>query len=82
MKKEQTLNEPQKPKLDIFGVMCRLFVDYKKSINWFAVLIYYIGFTVAVLLDGSTWYRFFAISGSFIILTIFAWIRFKLEIYK
>ena len=82
MKKEQKLNEPQKPKLDIFDVMCRLFVDYKKSINRFTVLVYYIGFTVAVLLDGCTWYRFFCVTGAFIVVTIFAWINFKLEIYK
>lgn len=82
MKEEQKLTEQQKPKLDIFGVMCRLFVDYKKSINWFAVLVYYIGFTAAVFLDGCTWYRFFCVTVAFVVGTIFAWMNFKLEIYK
>ena len=72
----------KKEKLDIICVIKRLFIDYKKSINWFAFCIYYILFTVSVLLDGCSWYRFFCTTGVFIVLTLFVWLKYKMEIYE
>ncbi len=82
MKEEQKLNESRKPKLDIFGVMYRLFADYKKSINWFAAIMYYTLFTIVVLIDGCTWYRFFGVTSAFIVVTLFAWLNYHFDFYK
>ena len=62
-------------KLHISDVMYRLFCDYKKSINWFALMVYYIAFTIAFLFDGCTWIRFFGITSVFFGLTFIVWVQ-------
>jgi len=69
-------------KLHISDVMYRLFDDYKKSIRWYYLLVYYVLFTIAHLMDGCNWYRFFGITGAFMIITLLVWMMSKLERYK
>jgi len=78
---ESTNTKSTDKKLIISDVIVRLLRDYKKSINWFAVMVYYIGFTIAVLLDGCTLNRFLGVTVAFVIITLFAWVKSKVD-YK
>ena len=78
---DNTNNGNTDKKLILSDVIVRLLQDYKKSINWFAVMVYYIGFTFAALLDVCTLNRFFWVTVVFTILTLFAWLKSKVD-YK
>ena len=69
-------------KLHISDIMYRLFDDYKKSIRWNYVLVYYVLFTIFHLMNGCTWYRFFGITAMFMVITLLVWMMSKLERYK
>jgi len=49
--------------------------DYKKTINWLALIIWYISFTTVYLFIEYSWGRFFDITSVFFVLTLFVWLQ-------
>ena len=58
----------------------RLFIEYKKSINWTFFIGIIILCNIAIIFDGWTTIKFFLINGTLLLMSFLTYIKWKLKI--